>query len=153
MTVQVQVQAKPEFQSGHSVIKRACNAVLEQLEIEEGSLSVVLTDDDTIHKMNLTFAGEDHATDVLSFPAGDPDPDSGILYLGDIIIAVPIAQQQSVSKGHSLEDELGLLAVHGTLHLLGFNHAENKSRKEMWEIQGSILSQLGIDDISWINQA
>ena len=149
MTIQVQVQAEPEFHHGHALVKRACNAVLKHQEVEDGSLTVVLTDDGTIHKMNLAFAGENHATDVLSFPADEPDPDSGICYLGDIIIAVPIAQQQSELKGHSLEDELGLLAVHGTLHLLGFDHTETESREEMWNIQAIILGQLGIDDLSW----
>lgn len=153
MINQVHVQAKPAFQHWQSSVESACSAALKQQEIENGSLTVVLTDERTIHKMNLEFAGEDHATDVLSFPVNEPDPDSSLRYLGDIIIAVPVAQQQSDSKGHSLEDELSLLAVHGTLHLLSFGHADTESREEMWQIQEIILGQLGIDDISWEDQA
>jgi probable rRNA maturation factor len=148
MTIQIDVRADPVFREWKPAVQRACSKVLEQLDVGEGSLTVVLTDEQTIHQMNLDFAGDDQATDVLSFPAGDLDPESGIVYFGDILIAVPIAQKHSDAKGHNLGDELSLLAIHGTLHLLGHNHADAESRDQMWSLQSRALQSLGIEDIS-----
>jgi probable rRNA maturation factor len=149
MNIQIHVQSEPAFQLWRSCVHRACSAVLEQQEIREGALTVVLANEETIQQLNLEFAGEDHATDVLSFPSGELDPESGICYLGDIIIAVPVAQRQAETMDHSLEDEMCLLAVHGTLHLLGFDHADSETRSQMWDLQDQILGKLGIEGISW----
>jgi probable rRNA maturation factor len=74
---------------------------------------------------------KDKPTDVLSFPLGDKGPD-GKYYLGDIVIAVPVAARQAREKGHGLDRELRVLAVHGFLHLLGYDHdagIEEEERK------------------------
>ncbi|TFH37189.1 MAG: rRNA maturation RNase YbeY [Anaerolineales bacterium] len=146
MTDQIHIHAKAAFQSWGSSVQRACHSMLVQQGIQNGSLTVVLTDEDTIRQMNLEFAGEDHVTDVLSFPFDELDPENGLRYLGDIIIAVPVAQRQSESNGNELEHELCLLAIHGTLHLLGYDHAEDDAKKRMWELQDQVLIQLGIGD-------
>jgi probable rRNA maturation factor len=104
-------------------------------------LTIVLTGDEQLHKLNLQFLGVDAPTDVLSFPASDPDPDTNCPYLGDILISVERAQAQTV--GHSIQDELQLLVVHGVLHLLGYDHAEEGEKAEMWEIQKEVLKKLG----------
>ncbi len=74
---------------------------------------------------------KDKPTDVLSFPLGEKGPD-GTFYLGDIVIAVPVAARQARAKGHGLDRELRLLAIHGYLHLLGYDHfagIEEEERK------------------------
>ena len=74
---------------------------------------------------------KDKPTDVLSFPLGEKGPD-GKFYLGDIVIAVPVAFRQARAKGHGLDRELRLLAIHGFLHLLGYDHfagIEEEERK------------------------
>ena len=74
---------------------------------------------------------KDKPTDVLSFPVGKKGPD-GRFFLGDIIVSVPVAERQGREKGHGLEQELKLLAVHGFLHLLGYDHfagIEEEERK------------------------
>jgi probable rRNA maturation factor len=149
MKIQIYVQAKLSFQQWRSTVQRACKAALSQQGIEEASLAVVLTDESTIHQMNMQYAGEDQGTDVLSFSSDTYDPDSGLRYLGDILIAVPVAEQQSVARGHGLGDELSLLAVHGTLHLLGYDHGDQETSEQMWQLQEQILGQLGIEDMSW----
>jgi len=74
-----------------------------------------------IRTLNRKFMKKDKPTDVLSFPLGEKGPD-GKFYLGDIVIAVPVAARQAREKGHSLDRELRLLAIHGFLHLLGYDH-------------------------------
>ena len=100
-----------------------------RLAAPEVSLSFV--GERAIRTLNRRFMKKDRATDVLSFPLGEKGPD-GRFYLGDIVIAVPVAFRQARSKGHSLDRELRLLAIHGFLHLLGFDHfagIEEEERK------------------------
>ena len=108
-------------------------------------LTIVLTEDAQLHQLNLQFLGLDTPTDVLSFPAGAVDPDTDRPYLGDVIISVERAQVQALD--HPLEDELRLLVVHGVLHLLGHDHAEQAEKETMWRIQHEVLRNLGCADI------
>jgi len=89
------------------------------------------------------FLGIDAPTDVLSFSDGDLDPETGAPYLGDILISVERAQAQARSAGHTLQEELTLLVVHGVLHLLGHDHAEPEQKARMWSLQAEILTDLG----------
>lgn len=110
----------------------------------EAELTIVLSDDIQIRSLNQQFLGIDAPTDVLSFPGGDTDPDSQILYLGDVIISYPRALAQADSAGHSAEEELQLLVVHGVLHLLGHDHSLNEEKNAMWAIQTQTLQSLGV---------
>ena len=122
---------------------------LHQQQVEPtASLSVVLSDDESIRQLNQQFRDVDSATDVLSFPAGEPMPGVEGVYLGDIIMSVPYAQKQADHNGHALESELQLLAVHGTLHLLGYDHVTAVEKEEMWVAQTAVLTQLGLSAIT-----
>jgi probable rRNA maturation factor len=103
-------------------------------------LTIVLADDAQLRQLNQQFLGIDAPTDVLSFPAGEVDPDTDRPYLGDVIIS--IEQAQSQAGEHTLEDELRLLVVHGVLHLLGHDHAEQAEKDAMWQIQREVLNKL-----------
>jgi probable rRNA maturation factor len=105
--------------------------------------TLVLTDDAQITTLNRQFRGIDSPTDVLAFPTGETDPDTQTLYLGDVIVSYPRAQSQASTAGHSIEAELQLLVVHGTLHLLGYDHASKEQKSIMWAAQAEILTQLG----------
>ena len=109
----------------------------------DAGITIVLTDDDQLHKLNQEFLGVDAPTDVLSFPAGETDPDSGKKYLGDILISYPRAATQASSGKHAVQDELQLLVVHGVLHLLGYDHVEEDEKIVMWALQSKILADLG----------
>jgi len=123
--------------------ENAAEGALAFARLEQAAeLTVVLTDDAQVHELNLQYRQVDAPTDVLSFPAGETDPDSGNLYLGDIVISIPRARAQAEAEGHSLEAELRLLVVHGVLHLLGYDHADEQEKKAMWAAQTEILSQL-----------
>ena len=113
----------------------------------DGDLTIVLTDDAQLHKLNQEYLGIDAPTDVLSFPASETDPETARRYLGDILISVPRAEEQARAAGHVLEAEVQLLVVHGTLHLLGYDHAEVDEKARMWKAQAEILDGLGLQNI------
>jgi probable rRNA maturation factor len=148
MTVQITFQSTADFHAWEEQIVRACSMILKQLELEHGALTVVLTDEETIRDMNDKYAGLDHATDVLSFTNGETDPETGIPYLGDILIAVPIAERQAAEYGHSTGAELSLLAIHGLLHLMGYDHSDDEGKERMWTLQASALRSLGISNLA-----
>ena len=86
----------------------------------KGVVSLALVSDRTIRRLNQSFAGRDAATDVLSFPASGPSV--GVPFLGDIVIATGVARRQAREARHSVADEVKTLALHGLLHLLGYDH-------------------------------
>ncbi|MBC7877980.1 MAG: rRNA maturation RNase YbeY [Anaerolineales bacterium] len=111
---------------------------------ESADMTIVLTDDAQLHELNREYLGVDAPTDVLSFPASESDPETGAPYLGDILISIPRAAQQAQASGHPLEAEVQLLVVHGTLHLLGYDHAEAEEKAIMWKAQAEVLERLGL---------
>ncbi|MCK5316466.1 MAG: rRNA maturation RNase YbeY [Anaerolineales bacterium] len=144
MTHLARVESNTEYSEYASDVERAALAALDSENAESGALTIVLTDRAQVQTLHREFSSKDISTDVLSFPDGTIDPDLNLMYFGDIIIAVSIAQEQAKRAGHSTTDELMLLTVHGTLHLLGFDHNLPQEKDRMWAHQERILSQLGI---------
>ncbi len=121
-------------------VEKLADLTLKQLYgDEEVELSIALEQDDVVKDLNLKYRSVDATTDVLSFEGNYPNPETGLIHIGDIIISVPQAQKQAITAGHSLNQELALLIVHGVLHLDGYDHTEVEDEKVMWEKQGSIL--------------
>lgn len=106
-------------------------------------LTLVIGDDALLQQYNRQYLGIDAPTDVLSFPAEYTDPDTQARYLGDILISLPRAQQQSTAGGQPLADELQLLVVHGVLHLLGHDHTSSAEAGRMQAAQDAIMALLG----------
>ena len=144
MTHLAHVKSNSEYSEYTSDVERAALAALAAEKAESGALTIVLTDEAQMQTFNREFSGKDISTDVLSFPDGTIDPDLNLMYFGDVIVAVPIAQEQAKRAEHSTNDELMLLTVHGTLHLLGFDHILPQEKNRMWAHQERILDQLGI---------
>jgi len=115
---------------------------------EDLELTIVMSNDSELNELNRQFLGVDAPTDVLSFPADELDPDSGILYLGDVILSLPRAQAQAAAAGHGVDAELQLLTVHGVLHLLGYDHTGPDDKAAMWSRQAEILTLLGCSIIA-----
>jgi len=131
------------------LIESAAKATLQHQDVPaDAELTIVITSDEQIHDLNTQFRGVDAPTDVLSFPAELTDPESGAPYLGDVVIAFPRAESQSRAGGHEIAAELQLLIIHGILHLLGHDHADQQEKDHMWAAQAEILGQLGIGDIT-----
>lgn len=142
----VDVHIEPAYrQDGLAAqLQRAVEAALQHEGLPAAQdLSLVLTGDEKLHELNQQFMGEDHATDVLSFPSGELGNEDDA-YLGDVLISVPRAATQAQAAGHSLAEELQLLAIHGVLHLLGHDHAAEDEKARMWAAQEAILASLGI---------
>jgi probable rRNA maturation factor len=101
-------------------------------------LTLLLTKNSRLREMNALFRGKDKPTNVLSFPAGDAD------YLGDVAIAYAVTAAEARAAGKTLADHAVHLAVHGTLHLLGYDHARDKDARIMEGLEIEILAELGI---------
>ena len=104
-------------------------------------VAIRISGDGELRRLNGRYLGEDHPTDVLSFPSGDHGPGA---HLGDIVIAYPAVVRQAAEFGHSEESELALLAVHGFLHLLGWDHGTKKEEREMNRLTLAALARSGI---------
>ena len=130
------------------ILERAAHTTLHH-QSSEGDLTIVITTNDEIRALNHQHRGFDAVTDVLSFEAGYADPETGRIYLGDVVIAYPQAETQAAKNNHPLAAELQLLVVHGVLHLLGHDHANLEEKSTMWQVQGEILSQLGLDNLKF----
>jgi len=139
--INIESSLEPPFDL--DLLEQAALAALTHQQAE-GDLTIVLADDEELHRLNRDFLGIDAPTDVLSFPASETDPETGAAYLGDIILSVPRADAQAQAAGHPLADEARLLVVHGVLHLLGHDHAEADEKAKMWQAQGEILEGLGV---------
>jgi probable rRNA maturation factor len=125
------------------LVRAAAAALAHQAADPDGELTLFLTNDDRIRALNRQYLDHDAPTDVLSFPAGEVDPESGALYLGDVILSLERARHQAEVGGHPLADELQLLTVHGVLHLLGHDHGVPEEKALMWTAQAEILAGLG----------
>ncbi|MCU9592976.1 rRNA maturation RNase YbeY [Caldibacillus thermolactis] len=119
---------------------------------EESELSLTFVTNEKIHQINKEYRGVDRPTDVISFALEESvEEEIEIIgapsmprILGDIIISIPKAKEQAMEYGHSFMRELGFLAVHGFLHLLGYDHGTKEEEKEMFTKQEKILTQFGL---------
>ncbi|WP_088228751.1 rRNA maturation RNase YbeY [Desulfosporosinus sp. FKB] len=117
---------------------------------EEAEVSLILVDNQRIHELNRDYRGVDRPTDVLSFALQeetDEEPDAEFEddMLGDIVISVERAREQAIEYGHSLEREIVYLAVHGTLHLLGYDHEDDADKQEMRAKEEEVMAAIGLE--------
>lgn len=114
-------------------------AVGARLPAGEAELTVRVTGDRELRRLNRDFLGEDHPTDVLSFPSGEAGG-----YLGDLALSWPAVIRQAAAFGHPAEVEAGLLVVHGLLHLLGWDHATPAEARKMTRLTVACLERSGL---------
>lgn len=147
MSYAIDVENGGNYVLNPSQLREAAVAVLEDHTVSPGSsLTIAIEGNDMVRMLNRQFRGVDAPTDVLSFPADlPPMPDGTALpYLGDLVIAYPYATDQANRLGHDLDQTLKLLVVHGTLHLLGFDHDTRENRQAMWAAQAAVLEKVGV---------
>jgi len=130
-------------------LTKAMNVVAELEGLSpQTEVDITIVDDAAIHELNRTYRGIDRPTDVLSFALdeGEEEPevdDDEIEHLlGDVIISAPTAVRQGEEYGHGLEREMTYLAVHGMLHLLGYDHMEEKDKLIMRKREEEVLLRL-----------
>ena len=118
----------------------------------EVELGLLITNDETVQKLNREYRSLDETTDVLSFAltekSTDADslpfvtPPDGFLHLGEVVISYPQAARQAQENNTEIDKEVALLVIHGTLHLLGYDHDEPKREQEMRALEERILSEV-----------
>jgi probable rRNA maturation factor len=142
-TIHVSVDARYRRWVSPMLLRGAARAALRhQAAPRPAALSLRVTTDGALQALHRDFLGQDHPTDVLSFPSGEMDPETGRLYLGDIALSYPRASAQAHQGGHPVRAELQLLIVHGVLHLLGHDHATEQQKRRMWTAQAEVLRRL-----------
>ncbi len=123
-------------------MKRAVRFVLEQAGIQKGLMEIDIISDETIHQTNIEFLGHDYPTDVLAFEM-DSDPEKHTLE-GNILISAETAAASAPEYGWSAEEELLLYAVHGSLHLVGYDDHEGSDAQAMRDQERITLESVGI---------
>lgn len=146
--INIKINPRLKINLEPSLVEKACQITLKETNTDAApDLSVVITDNPQIRKLNKKFRKIDTESDVLSFPSYEIDPDTGKGYLGDIIISYTQALKQASLSNQPIENELQLLTIHGVLHLIGFDHTTQEDKTRMWEVQDKVLRILGITDI------
>ncbi|MBQ8578007.1 MAG: rRNA maturation RNase YbeY [Clostridia bacterium] len=149
---------EPVTPAARALVRRAINAALAYEEFKSpAEVSVTFVDNEAIRELNREYRGKDAPTDVLSFPLCEDEDDFVLppadeedgeaeesVALGDIVISVERAKAQAEEYGHSFERELAFLAVHSTLHLLGYDHERSEEEdREQRRRQEEILASIG----------
>ena len=151
MTVQIDVDiADPAWRDSVADVKdlcqRAAGAVLAGRVREAAELSLVLADDETVRTLNRTYRDRDAPTNVLSFPAEERFAGTGPRLLGDVVLARGTVEREATAGNLEIRDHLAHLVIHGTLHLLGYDHQSDDEAEIMERTEAAILAELGIAD-------
>jgi len=130
--------------SGQLVPATEINSLLTFVLLElalnpECEVNVSFVDDDYMTELHIKWMDEPGTTDVLSFPMDMPETVGEAVTLGDIVISPVVAAQQAKAQGHSIEHEIYILAVHGLLHIIGYDHADKAEEKVMFDLQEKIV--------------
>ena len=127
------------------IVKKVLKYGVKKLEIGDVEFNVIIVNNDYIHNLNQKYRHVDRETDVITFALEDDktfNPEKRIL--GDIYISIDKAKSQSMEYGHSFTRELCFLAVHGFLHLLGYDHMKKEEEEVMFKLQEDILDEMDI---------
>jgi probable rRNA maturation factor len=113
----------------------------KELELHSDcELNMLFVDDEEMTELHIKWMNEGGTTDVLSFPMDMPESKEQAVTLGDIVISPRVAADQAKNAGHSVEHEIFILATHGLLHILGYDHVELADEVIMFELQESIVA-------------
>jgi probable rRNA maturation factor len=149
LEIELSVQVDPAFRG--KIDQEHLNKIILQTLRREGmaeplTFGLLITDDEHIKRLNLRYRGQDRETDVLAFDMENSQnrfvsPHSVPVHLGDVVVSYARAVAQAETYGHSIEEELHRLVVHGLLHLLGYDDRSDEERQRMWDRQETILRE------------
>ena len=148
----VEINNESGVEVDETVLQRLTGFVFESLHVHpETELGVSLVDESAIERLHVEWMDEPGVTDVLSFPMdelrpGTQEEPTPAGLLGDIVLCPQVAETQAQAAKHSTLDELILLTTHGTLHLLGFDHAEPDEEREMFGLQRELIAAFRADE-------
>jgi probable rRNA maturation factor len=161
-SVQVEILVRSQrwrkYSTAKTLVKKAVLAAAKAISTSPTELAIVLSDDSTIRALNRDWRGKNAPTNVLSFPApGRPSPSAGQCrgggkhenpspYIGDIVIAYEMVAREAAAEGKPFGHHLAHLAIHGFLHLHGYDHENDRDAQEMERLERRILARLAIPD-------
>ena len=127
-------------------LKGLLDYALKYLKLDNVEFNIIIIDNPRIHEMNKEYRNVDRETDVITFALEDHKDIEfeDVRLLGDIYISIDKARSQAIEYGHSLKREISFLAIHGLLHLLGYDHMKPEDEKVMFDLQDKILDSYGI---------
>jgi probable rRNA maturation factor len=138
----VEVTNRSGVSAPESEVESLLIFALDYMELHpECDLSVTFVDDKEMEELHIKWMDEPGTTDVLSFPMDMPENRDDAVTLGDIVIDPIVAAEQAASAGHSTAHEIFILASHGLLHILGYDHADKDEEKVMFELQETIVKK------------
>ncbi len=148
----MKVTVTMESSAHEALIQKAAETALNYEKFpRDAEIEVLIASMEEIHAINMEQRGIDRPTDVLSFPMeeepfdAEPDPATGAVFLGSMVLCMEKAEQQAADYGHSLERELAFLTVHSVLHLLGYDHElGEEEEREMFRRQEEVLQEMGL---------
>jgi len=130
----------------HALIERLISAVLSHLRYSEAAeISLRLVNDAEMAELNQRFRAKQGPTNVLAFPFSQA-PDIRLPFLGDIVVCLPVLRREAEQQQKSVKQHFAHLLLHGTLHLLGFDHQTEEQALQMEQVERDILQQFGIPD-------
>lgn len=127
------------------VIASWIETALQHLHLADKELTLRFVDNEESQALNAQYRGKDKPTNVLSFPFECP-PNVPLNLIGDLVIAVPVVTTEAEQQGKPYHHHLAHLVIHGTLHLLGYDHIEDEEAEQMENLERALLAKLGIDD-------
>ncbi|WP_258085963.1 rRNA maturation RNase YbeY [Xenorhabdus bovienii] len=134
----------PEGLPDEALVQRWLESVLPQFQAES-EVTIRLVDEAESHDLNLTYRGKDKPTNVLSFPFEAP-PEVELPLLGDLIICRQVVEQEAEEQQKTVEEHWAHMVIHGSLHLLGYDHIEDDEAEEMESLETEILQKMGYAD-------
>lgn len=141
-----QIDIEKNSQSQHipavSELERWISTALHNQQLEEAEVSLYIVDEVESQELNSQYRGKDYPTNVLSFPADIPE-EVGVPLLGDLVICAPVVEREAQEQGKTLAAHWAHMLVHGSLHLLGFDHIEDNEADEMEALETEIITGLG----------
>ena len=147
VTVEIAVESPrwSKVPGAEAAVRGAVEAVLAECGEDNAEVSIALAGDAQVRDLNLRWRGKDSATNVLSFPAPEAVPD-GSRFLGDIVLAFETIEREAADEAKPLSHHVAHLAVHGTLHLLGYDHENDSDAAAMERRERDILARIGVPD-------
>lgn len=144
MAYQIDIENNSQSQHIPAVndLERWISSALQSQKLEEAEVSLYIVDEDESQELNAQYRGKDYPTNVLSFPA-DIAEEVGIPLLGDLVVCAPVVERETQEQGKTLQAHWAHMLIHGTLHLVGFDHIDDDEAEAMETLETQILTGLG----------
>lgn len=140
--IDIEINSRSQHIPAGSALEGWIKAALHSQKLEEAEVSLYIVDEAESQKLNSQYRDKDKPTNVLSFPADIPE-EVGIPLLGDLVVCAPVVEREALEQGKSLNAHWAHMLVHGSLHLLGFDHIEDDEAEVMENLETSIITGLG----------